>query len=47
MDQGVITNLKMCYRKQILKRLINPLENEKPEDNVADLRMYLWEQANV
>ncbi|UYV61611.1 TIGD4 [Cordylochernes scorpioides] len=39
MDQGVITNLKLYYKKCILKRLIWVLDNEQNIDKVIDLRI--------
>lgn len=47
MDQGVIKNLKMLYRKQILKRLIFALENNKSIDDAINLRLCISEVAKV
>lgn len=47
MDQGVIKNLKLHYRKCILRRLIWTLENEKTLNKVIDLRICVATLAKV
>ncbi|XP_054709194.1 tigger transposable element-derived protein 6-like [Uloborus diversus] len=48
MDQGVIKNLKLHYRKRILRRLIWTLENEETNlHKVIDLRICVAELAKV
>ncbi|XP_057657828.1 tigger transposable element-derived protein 4-like [Diorhabda carinulata] len=47
MDQGVITNLKANYRKKILRRMINALENKQSLDKVIDPRVCIRDLTKV
>lgn len=46
-DQGIVQNFKMYYRKRILQKIIVGLENGEALDNVVNLRVAIAEMSEV